>query len=345
VSPSRKRTAVEQLQRSFAVSERRACDVVEQPRSSQRYEACVRDDEATLVTRMLELVRRHPRYGYRRITAKLRQEGWDVNAKRIYRLWRREGLKVPKKKRKKRRLGTSKNGCHRRKAEHSNDVWCWEARTSRRPIREEEGWPAVVKADHTTSGSQLKWLSIVDEYTRECLTLKVDRSITSEDVLDTLAELFAMRGVPKHIRSDNGPEFVAHAIRRWLGQLDVEAMYIAPGSPWENGYAESFHSRLRDEFLALEEFENLPSARLLTAAWKTEYNDCRPHSSLGYQTPNEFAGSLASAPARQTGAAPTPFTLTSTSEASVQAEARAKADGAQHHHVRNPMNVTQPELS
>ena len=272
MSPSRKRTAVEQLQSSFSVSERRACNVVDQPRSSQRYQAKVRDDEAKLVSRMLELVRRYPRYGYRFITAKLRQEGWQVNAKRVYRLWRREGLKVPKKKRKKRRLGTSANGCHRRKSEHSNDVWCWD-----------------FVFDYTRSGTQLKWLSIVDEYTRECLCLKVDRSITSEDVLDTLAELFAMRGVPKHIRSDNGPEFVAHAIGRWLDQLDVEALYIKPGSPWENGYAESFHSRLRDEFLALEEFENLSTARRLTAAWKTEYNEHRPHSSLGYVTPAEFS--------------------------------------------------------
>ncbi len=184
--------------------------------------------------------------------------------------------------------------------------------------------------------------------------MKVDRSITSEDVLDTLSELFAMRGVPKHIRSDNGPEFVAHAIRRWLGQLDVEAMYIAPGSPLsllannakrENGYAESFHSRLRDEFLVREEFENLPSARRLTAAWKTEYNDWRPHSSLGYQTPSEFAASLTSAQARQTGAAPTPFTLASTSEASVPAETRAKADGAQHNPLENNTLIPQPELS
>ena len=146
-----------------------------------------------------------------------------------------------------------------------------------------------------------KRLSIVDEYTRECLALKVDRSITSEDVIDTLAELFAIRGVPKHIRSDNGPEFVAHAIRRWLSQLEVEALYIEPGAPWENGYAESFHSRFRDEFLALEEFENLAAARRLSLAWKCEYNEHRPHSSLGYLTPSEFAARQTSAQARQTG--------------------------------------------
>jgi transposase InsO family protein len=151
--------------------------------------------------------------------------------------------------------------------------------------------------DRTASGSALKWLSIVDEFTRECLALKVDRSITSEDVIDTLAELFAMRGVPKHVRSDNGPEFIAHAIRRWTDQLGIETLYIEPGAPWENGYAESFHSKLRDEFLALEEFENLAAARRLTAAWREDYNHHRPHSSLGYLTPVEFAARCtASAP-------------------------------------------------
>jgi transposase InsO family protein len=159
-------------------------------------------------------------------------------------------------------------------------VWCWD-----------------FVFDRTTSGSQLKWLSIVDEHTRECLALKVARSITSEDVIDTLAELFAMRGVPRHIRSDNGPEFIAVAIRQWLGRVNVEALYIEPGSPWENGYAESFHSRLRDEFLALEVFDNLPAARALTAAWREDYNHVRPHSSLGYLPPVQFAACAASAPA------------------------------------------------
>ncbi len=191
---------------------------------------------------------------------------------------------MPQKKRKRRRLGSSANGCDRRQAEHKDHVWCWD-----------------FVFDRTASGSTLKWLSIVDEHTRECLALKVARGITSEDVIDTLAELFAMRGVPRHIRSDNGPEFVATAIRRWLSQVDVEALYIEPGSPWENGYAESFHSRLRDEFLAVEVFENLASARALTAAWREDYNHHRPHGSLGYQTPSQFAAACAaSAPAAPT---------------------------------------------
>jgi transposase InsO family protein len=275
------------LREEFTVSERRACRVLDQPRASQRYESQPRSDEAALVKRMLELVRVHPRYGYRFITAKLRQEGWHVNAKRVYRLWRREGLKVPRKKRKRRRLGTSANACHRRRAEHRDHVWCWD-----------------FIFDRTTSGSQLKWLSIEDEYTRESLALKVDRSITSEDVIDTLAELFAMRGVPGHIRSDNGPEFIAQAIRRWLEQLEVETLYIEPGAPWENGYAESFHSRLRDEFLATEEFENLVAARRLTAAWRRDYNHYRPHSSLGYQTPSEFAARRAASAPKLLSATP-----------------------------------------
>jgi transposase InsO family protein len=158
---------------------------------------------------MLELVRQRPRFGYRRIGALLVQEGWQVNRKRIYRLWRKEGLKVPRKQRKKRRLGTSTNACHRRRAEHKDHVWTWD-----------------FIFDRTAPGTLLKWLSIVDEYTRECLALKVDRSITSEDVIDTLAELFAMRGVPRHIRSDNGPEFIAQAIQRWTGQLDLQTLYI-----------------------------------------------------------------------------------------------------------------------
>ena len=268
------------------MSERRACEVADQPRSSQRYKCKPRNDEAALAKRMRQLVCQRPRFGYRRIGALLRAEAWHASDTRVWRLWRREGLKVPRKKRKRRSLGMSANSCQTRKAEHQDHVWCWD-----------------FVFDRTTSGSMLKWLSIVDEYTRECLALKVDRSITSEDVIDTLAELFAMRGVPKCIRSDNGPEFVAQAIQRWTKQLGIETLYIAPGSPWENGYAESFHSRLCDEFLGLEEFENLPAARKLTGAWKEDYNHHRPHSSLGYVTPVEFAARCA-APLRPTASAP-----------------------------------------
>jgi len=250
--------------------------VLNQPRSSQRYEVKPRDDEGALTRRMRQLAGQRPRFGYRRIAALLRRESWRASATRILRLWRQEGLKVPQKRRKRRHLGRSQHACHLARAEHKDHVWCWD-----------------FVFDRTASGSQLKWLSIVDEYTRECLALKVARGITAEDVIDTLAELFAMRGVPGAIRSDNGPEFVAAAIRRWLNQVEVETRYIAPGSPWENGYAESFHSRLRDEFLALEIFDNLPAARALTTAWRDDYNHCRPHGSLGYRTPNEFAAACA----------------------------------------------------
>ena len=186
MSPSRKRAAVTELRTKFGISERRACKTIDQPRSSQRFKGKPRSDEAPLVKRMLQLARARPRFGYRRIGGLLVLEGWRAGLSRVFRLWRREGLKVPQKKRKRRRLGTSANGCHRRQAEGPNDVWCWD-----------------FIFDRTENGSQLKWLSVIDEYTRECLALKVDRGITSSDVIDTLAELFAMRGVPKHIRSDS----------------------------------------------------------------------------------------------------------------------------------------------
>lgn len=263
--------------------------MLDQPRSTQRYEEQPREDEAALSKRMREIAKDRPRWGYRRVAWQLRQENFQSSDTRVYRLWRREGLKVPQKRRKRRRLGKSENGCVARRAEHKDHVWCWD-----------------FVFDYTTRGSVLKCLSIIDEYTRECLALKVDRSITSEDVIDTLAELFAMRGVPKCIRSDNGPEFIANAIQRWLAQLDIEALYIEPGSPWENGYAESFHSRLRDEFLAIEEFESLSAARKLTAAWREDYNQHRPHSSLGYVTPSEFAARCAASTPEKTSATPQP---------------------------------------
>jgi transposase InsO family protein len=199
-----------------------------------------------------------------------------VNAKRIHRLCRKEGLKVTRRRRKRRAIGLSSHACHVHRAQHRDHVWTWD-----------------FAYDRTERGTTLKWLSIVDEYTRECLSLKVARHITSEDVLDTLAELFAMRGVPSCIRSDNGPEFIAQSLRGWLEKLSVETLYIAPGSPWENGYVESFYSKLRDEFLSQEIFESVSAARKQTAAWREDYNHYRPHSSLGYQTPAEFAARCA----------------------------------------------------
>lgn len=261
-----------ELQSKFTVSQRRACRAVDQPRQTQRYQPKVRDDEPALVKEILELVREFPRYGYRFICSKLRQAGWTINPKRVYRIWRQEGLKVPMKKRKKRRLGTSGNSIKRQAAERPNHVWSWD-----------------FIFDRTDSGKQLKWLVIIDEFTRENLCLDVGYGFKSEDVIEQLVAISATRGLPQFIRSDNGPEFIAGPLREWLEVLNVGTLYIEPGSPWQNGFAESFNSRFRNEFLALEVFDNLAAAKRLTADWRANYNHRRPHSSLGYRTPVDFA--------------------------------------------------------
>ena len=213
------------VRRHCGVSERRACQALGVSRSTQRYRAkSDGEDEARMLTRMHELVRRYPRYGYRMIWAKLRQEGWHANVKRVYRLWRREGFRVPRKTRKKRRLGHSGNSCVRRQAERKDHVWTWD-----------------FIHDRTTHGRQLKWLAITDEYTRECLALEVAHGITADRVLDVLTNLFLRRGLPEHIRSDNGAEFIAIAVRAWIAGVGAKTAYIAPGSPWENGYVESLN--------------------------------------------------------------------------------------------------------
>jgi transposase InsO family protein len=263
---------VRHLQQTFGVSQRRACRMLRQPRSTQRRVPTTRADEPRLLRRMLELVRAHPRFGYRRIGALLRREGWRVNRKRVYRLWREQGLKVPRKQRKRRRLGHSGNGCARRRPRRKDDVWAWD-----------------FIHDRTEDGRPLKWLSVVDEYTRECLVLEVRRGLPAAAVIELLAKVVRQRGWPGHIRSDNGPEFIAAAIRRWLAGAGVQTLYIAPGAPWENGYAESFHSRLRDELLNAELFTSLREAQLLAKEWQCDYNHNRPHSALAYRTPAEFA--------------------------------------------------------
>ena len=276
------------VQTQLGVSERRACGVMEQPRSSQRYRARPpRDGERELVGRMLELVRTHPRYGYRFVWSLRRGEGFKINRKRAYRLWRQNGLRVPAKRHKTRRLGSSGNGIVRHRATRRDHVWAWD-----------------FVHDRTEDGRPLKWLSTVDEYTRECLALEVGRSFKSRDVIDVLEELIVIRGAPAHVRSDNGPEFIAKAIVGWMRDAKVATLYIAPGSPWENGYAESFHSKLRDEFLAREEFETLTAARKQTTTWKEDYNHHRPHSSLGYVTPAEFAARCAASATELLPAAP-----------------------------------------
>ena len=239
------------LQSEFVVSQRRACSVAGQHRSSQRYAAKRADDEPHLVSRMLELVGEHPRFGYRRIAKLLQREGHRVGFDRAYRLWRREGLKVPRKTKKKRRLGGSNQGCVRHRVERRNHVWAWD-----------------FVFDSTSSGTSLKWLAVIDEYTRECLALKVARRLTHEDVTEVLRGLFVAHGIPEHIRSDNGPEFIAAGLRSWLANSGVGPLYIAPGSPWQNGYSESFNSRLRDEFLSCEVFDDVQSAQALGTAWR-----------------------------------------------------------------------------
>jgi putative transposase len=260
------------VQRQCGVSERRTCRALGLARSTCRYQVKVKNDEGRLIMAMLELVRRRPRYGYRRITDLLRVEGWRVNRKRIYRLWRQEGLKVPKKQRKRRRLGSSDNAAIRRRAEHADHVWTWD-----------------FVQDTTVDGRTLRFLSIVDEYTRECLALEVRRSFRSRDVIAVLEQLMLIRGVPAHIRSDNGSEFIAKRVRGWLAKAKVQTLYIEPGSPWENPYIESFNGKLRDELLNAELFTSLREARFLATGWRLEYNHRRPHSSLKGLTPAAFA--------------------------------------------------------
>jgi transposase InsO family protein len=260
------------VQKEFGVSERRACRVTGQQRATQRYQRRIVSDEAQLVKEMRVHAAKHPRFGSPRILSLLTTHGWRVNHKRVERLWRLEGLKVPQRQRKRRRLGHSANSCSRRKAERRNHVWTYD-----------------FVMDRTEDGKRLKLLTIVDEYTRECLAVDVARHITGTAVIDTLNRLIRERGAPGHVRSDNGPEFIAHAVRTWLTNEHVDTLFIAPGSPWENAYCESFNGKLQDELLKGELFTSLVEARWLVDRWRHEYNHERPHSSLGYETPARFA--------------------------------------------------------
>jgi len=250
------------------VSERRACKVLGQNRSAQRYAARGRDDEGPLTAAIIELASQYGRYGYRRITALLRQDGWHVNHKRVERIWRREGLRVPHKQPKRGRLWLNDGSCLRKRPEHRNHVWAYD-----------------FVQDRTKDGRSFKMLTVIDEYTRECLAIRVERKLKSIDVLETLADLFLIKGVPEHIRSDNGSEFTAKIVREWLDRLGSQTLFIEPGSPWENGYNESFNGKLRDELLNGEIFYNLKEAQVLIEQWRRHYNTVRPHSSLGYRPP------------------------------------------------------------
>ena len=259
------------------LSERRACKAMDQPRSTQRYVGQRAHIDQALSCRMSELSRDNPRYGYRRVWALPRREGWEVNKKRVLRLWREQGLKVPNGKQHKSRrlLGNGENSRTRRRAEYPGHVWSYD-----------------FVMDQTEDGRRLKVMPLVDEYTRECLSLEGERSIKAEDVMDTLRRLFNERGEPYYIRSDNGPEFIACAIKEWLAISGVKTLYIEPGSPWENAYSETFISRLRDELLERELFVNLKEARILLEDYRKHYNHNRPHGSPGYLTPAEFAANI-----------------------------------------------------
>jgi putative transposase len=243
--------------------------VLEQTRSTQRRILSPPSDERQLTDDIIALATRYGRYGYRRITALLNNEyGWRVNHKRVERIWRKESLKVPKKQPKRGRLWLNDGSCIRLRPEYKDHVWSYD-----------------FMIDRTANGRVFKILTIIDEYTRECLGLTVKRRITSQEVIDKLFDLFILRGIPGHIRSDNGPEFTAKAIRKWLNRIGVKTLFIEPGSPWENGYIESFNGKLRDELLNREVFTTLTEAKVLIEQWRQEYNHIRPHSSLGYHPP------------------------------------------------------------
>ncbi len=250
------------------VSQRRACRVLGQSRMTQRYLPQVREDEEPLVRRIIELAGLYGRYGTPRITALLRGEGWPVNHKRVERIWRESGLKVPQKQPKRGRLWVKDGSCIRKRPEYANHVWAYDFVTAR-----------------TQEGRVFRMLVIVDEFTRECLSIDVARRFRGDDVLERLAWLFVTRGVPEHLRSDNGPEFTAKRVRQWLNQVGVKTLFIEPGSPWENGYVESFNGKFRDELLNGEIFYTLHEAKVLIERWRKHYNQVRPHSALGYRPP------------------------------------------------------------
>ena len=270
VSPLARRSAVKYLVKQMGNSQRRACAVVRIPRSLVRYIVRRRKDEAELIRKIHKLAIRHSRYGYRRITVLLQREGIRINKKRVHRLWKSEGLGLPWKKPKRRRIGPT--GEIVNKAEYPNHVWSYD-----------------FVEDRTERGGKLRILVIIDEYTRECLATRVEPSIPALAVIETLEWLFLTRGVAKYIRSDNGPEFIARAVCQWLENSGCQALFINPGSPWENGYIESFNDKLRDECLNREIFWNGKEAQTIVETWRQEYNNYRPHSSLGYLTPAEFA--------------------------------------------------------
>jgi transposase InsO family protein len=250
------------------VSERRACKVLGHSRSTQRHVVRVKSDEDALTKAIVRLAAQYGRYGYKRVTGLLREAGWRVNKKRVERIWRREGLKVATRQPKWSRLWLNDGSCIRLRPESPNHVWSYD-----------------FVADRTHNGRAFRMLTVNDEFTRECLATRVGRKMNSNDVLHVLADLFIRRGIPAHLRSDNGPEFCAKAVREWLSRLGIKKLFIEPGSPWENGYVESFIGKLRDELLNREIFYTLKEACILIEQWRRHYNGVRPNSALGYRPP------------------------------------------------------------
>ena len=250
------------------LSERRACQLVNQPRGTQRYQPTQRDDEDALTRAIIALASQYGRYGYRRITVVLREAGWRVSKDRVERIWRREGLKVPQKQKPRGRLWLNDGSCVRLRPERPNHVWSYD-----------------FVSTYTHDGRTVRMLNLIDEFTRKCLAIYPRRRLNSRKVIEVVANAMIEHGIPEHIRSDNGPEFVAKDLRKWLADIGTKTLYIEPGSPWENGYCESFNSKLCDEFLNGEIFYSLKEVQVLAERWRVYYNTVRPHSSLGYRPP------------------------------------------------------------
>ena len=268
MSPSRRRGCIDLVRQILNVSERRACLVLGQHRSTQRKVPRGRADEERLRQDIITLSETYGRYGYRMVTGLLNNAGWHVNHKRVERIWRSEGLKVPRKHKKRGRLWLNDGSCVRLRPKRPNHVWSYD-----------------FVHERTHDGRAFRTLNIIDEFSKEALMIRVNRKLNSTDVVDALTDLFILRGPPVYIRSDNGPEFVAEKVRKWITTVGAKTAFIEPGSPWENGYCESFNSRFRDELLNGEIFYTLKEAQIIIEKWRVHYNTVRPHSSLGYKPP------------------------------------------------------------
>jgi putative transposase len=259
----------------LALSERRACEITGQHRSTQRHQPKVAPDDEALRRRLRRLSAKKPRWGYRRAHGHLLAEGWAINRKRIQRIWREEGLRVPARKRKRRRLGESTaEGADRLRATHPGHVWALD-----------------FQHDASSDGRELKFLNVVDEFTREALAIEVNRTIDADATVAVLERIVAERGAPANLRADNGPELTARVLREWCEERSTHTAYIDPGAPWQNAWVESLNARLRDEVLDVEEFSNLAEARFLVGEWRDDYNANHPHSAIGMMSPSRFAAS------------------------------------------------------